>query len=253
MVCISGATGDCAVINNTTTGWTLHNGGSGGSYVFDNGSVKVTLELSDYTDIFGSVSRCRDWLLKAYRKSGGSWVECFSASGGLASWSNMTNNCLKSGAVGGVAFSIKPMENWFPSKMRLTISGHVSCATSCTAATNNGFYYRVNSVSLDGIYEVPLVEVSGYSDCSYRLNGVGSYSYTTWSSSGCTGSTKTVTGTFNILVYLTGTQVRVRITQSTSDAGPPGDEFHAFVIPALPCNCRPDSDSSAPSGSTARR
>ena len=66
--------------------------------------------------------------------------------------------------------------------------------------------------------------------CYYRLNGVGSYSYTTWTGSDCaSGSTKTVTGKFNILVSLDGgSQLRVRITQDTTDALSPGDEFNTW-------------------------
>ena len=221
----------------------VDNGGSGGSYVFDNGTVKVTLDLSTYSDTqygYGLQGRCRDFQLKAYRNSGGSWVECLSASGSDWDYEGLGRNCDRTGTTGGVTYSIRPTQAWFPGSYRLTISGHVTCANSCTASTYSNFFYKVNSVSLDGIYVVPLAEVSQYGECSYRLNGQGSYSYSVWTTGGCSGPpAKTITGTFNILVYVSGEQLRVRITQSNSDAAAPGDEFHAFWdLSADACACR---------------
>jgi len=244
LVCLSGATGDCAVINNNSTGWTLSNGGSGGSYVFQNAMIKLTLELSTHWDAFfrqwGGL--CRTWALKAYRNSGGTWVECLSAAGVDDWWADpapefysLGRNCDISGAKNGISFTIRPKEKWYPEKFRLTISGHTSCATACTGSTYNNFFYKVNSVSLDGTYEVPLDEITQNGDCYYLASGVGSYSYSTWTSSDCSGPpAKTITGKFNVLISLSGIQLRVRIVQDTFDATVAGDDFHSW------CNLTPE-------------
>jgi len=242
-ICISGATGDCAVINSSSSGWTVDNGGSGGNYTFQNGIVKITLTLSTYYDAvyyhqYGGY--CRTWALKVYRNNSGSLIECLNTNGS-DDWTStpsppfysLGQNCDISGTVNGITFTIRPAENWFATKMRLTISGHTNCSASCLHVTegypgapNTQFGYQVNSVSLDGIYEVPLDQID-HGSCYYRLKGVGAYSYTIWSNLDCTGSARTVAGKFNIQISL-DSQIRVRITQDTTNNPSAGDDFSSW-------------------------
>jgi hypothetical protein len=239
LVCIGGAAGDCAVINNSTSGWTLDNGGAGGSYSFQNASVKVTLELSTYVDpIWGPQGRCRDYELRAYRWTGTAWAECLSASGSDWEWTGLDGDCSVSGAAGGVSYSIKPTQQWWPERFRVTVSGANRCAATCTASTYSNFYYRVNSVSIDGVYDVTLDEIDA-GDCIWRVLGVGSYSYSVWTASDCSGSPlRTITGHFNIMVQVNGSaQLSCTIRQDSSQHAVPGDEFSGFVTLPVDAAC----------------
>ncbi|RPI63137.1 MAG: hypothetical protein EHM48_02945 [Planctomycetaceae bacterium] len=228
LVCISGATGDCTVINNNTSGWLLTARTSGG-YSFQSSSVKITLELATYWDeTFQQYGRmCRTWTLNVYRNSDGNWVECFNADG-TDDWQSdsefwaLDGNCSITGTKSGITFTIKPAEAWWPPKVRLTISGSNMCALTCT--TGGNFYYKVNSVNLNGVYELPLLNATS---CVYWLSGAGSYSYSIYGTNDCSGiPLKTVSGKYMIKVDLFN--FRIWVTQDTTDAASPGNDFAAF-------------------------
>ncbi len=242
-VCISGASGDCAVINSGASGWTLDSGGSGGSYLYDDGQVRITLELSTGTwedPFFGTITGrgCGDWQLRAYRNDGGVWVECLSAGGTAEQWTALDDNCSVAVTVGDVSYKVRPAERWFPQTLRLTISGHTRCAPTCTQQPDGNYRYLVNDVQLDGVYDVPLDEVSAAGTCTWRLSGVGSYSYSVWTGGDCSGDPAvTVAGAHDIVISLdSGGQLRLRIVQDSSPAAAPGDEFHA-VRELGACDC----------------
>jgi len=48
--------------------------------------------------------------------------------------SAMPTDCRVSGTQDGVSYSIKPKKKWYAETMRLTISGHTSCAPRCIRA-----------------------------------------------------------------------------------------------------------------------
>src|SRR3989304_1541937 len=106
----------------------------------------------------------------------------------------------------GITFRIKPKENWFAQKVRLTISGFTNCCPTCCGSS--GSYQKVHYATVDGTYELPLtfIQTPGNA-CEYWKYNVGSFSYSLYSTADCSSApTATITGTFDVMVQLTGGQ-----------------------------------------------
>jgi len=223
IVCISGAAGDAAVINSGVLGWTLYNGGSGGSYRFDNGMVRIALELTTTRDLYleqwGGL--CNTWTLNISYHNGNGWVEVLAASGG-GNWyepmefPSLGRQCDIVATKNGIRFEIRPKETWSVSKLRFTMSGYTACSTTCSRPGN--FYCKVHHANLDGIYDVPLAETNPTGDGFFRMNDVGSFSYSGWPTGDCSGTPAfTVSKGFNIEIRIHnnshGPAVSVFVTQ----------------------------------------
>ncbi len=236
-LCISGATGDCAVLNSSTAGWTLDSGGSGSVYTYQNSQVKIELSLStgswDWMPGWPVTGRgCGDWILTAWRNDGG-WLQCFTASGSSEYGTGLSDMyCSGAGSAGGISFSFRPKERWYPQVMRVTFSGHSSCAPDCNCDSHPyGYFCYRSSAGLDGVYNLPLDEIDHLGTCYWRDTNCGGYSYTVWGGGGCSGSPiSTVSGTYSMVVLLEiGGQLRVIVAPNNSPAISPGDEFNGFV------------------------
>lgn len=206
LVCISGATGAAAALNNPAGGWLLS--GGGGSYSKTVGTASVTLTLSgEGHDWLGNPidCGCRNWHLVG--KVGGTTY--LDASGNYDDWTELSiSGCSKSGSspqIGGtnnISFSLRPASIWSPPKIRLTLSGNSPCASSCADAHPYHYFTYRGGGSLDGVYEIPLASIDQYGTCTYGPITGGSYWIDIYSGANCTGTRYQQSGQFTILAWI---------------------------------------------------
>ena len=228
-VCIDGATGDAAAANGS---WILQGGQCGSSYSKTSGSVSLSLNLSsEGHDWFGNVIDvgCRNWHLQV--TANGQTV--IDESGNYDDWTEMgSTSCAAGGSTPeGVGFSFRPATIWSPPKVRLTFSGNTPCSGCTGAHPYNYFSYSVNSVSLDGVYELPLDYVDQWGSCEYGPITAGSYSIKIWSGQGCTGSSYTQTGQFIIKAWITPNGFGASAFQNNCPHSVPGADFQGNLYP----------------------
>jgi len=232
LVCLNGATGDAAVINNPSNqGWTVYDvAGNSGIYTFENEKVRIVFRIlafwyplfPEYPDEpevnwIGCWSD-RDWdLVVYYKDSFGNWIEGFSADNFNSGYQYNEPlgriSCGVSQRKNGITYQVRPKERWFPTKIRVMISGFTRCGGGNCINTINpqGLQYsmsygvRVHAANLDGVYDIELDSPwtdTGGNYCYYKRLTVGNYAYSMYPSRDCTGVSYLEEGQYTMMVRM---------------------------------------------------
>ena len=115
-VIISGAAGDCAVINKGAPGWLLSKDSPGEYSITDGTTAKVEVSLSG--------AGCRSVAIKAYRYDGG-WIECLNDTATIG-----VNATCDTDTLGGITYTVGSVgiDDGLNSPI-LTFSGITLCGT----------------------------------------------------------------------------------------------------------------------------
>jgi len=235
LICIVGATGVQSVINNNNPGWTVFDEvADAGFYTFENSNVRIELTLTtpwipmfpewpdepDVNQIGSWLPPGRTWSLVVYYKDGlGNWAEALASKGTDYQWPNgprwlSQNGCAATFIKNGIRVDIRPKQRWFPTRIRVAISGFVKCGGgSCISTTNPSglqvinmpFGAVVHEANMDGIFETELDSPwtdTGGNYCYYKSIVVGNYSYDLYPSRSCTGTFWRYSGQYTLRIRM---------------------------------------------------